>query len=93
MKATSIIGIGAIGFAILAILAIVLAGGWMEDDLAERSNNRLTETGLDWASVEMDGRDAVLSGTAPDAKTAEKAIQIVSDIWGVRVVSDETAKP
>ncbi len=93
MKATSIIGIGAIGFAILAILAVILAGGWMEDDLAERSNKELSGAGLDWASVEMDGRDAVLSGTAPDAEAAEKALQVVSDVWGIRVVNDETAKP
>lgn len=93
MKATSIIGFGAACFVLLAILTIVLAGGWIEDNLAERSLDDLKAAGQEWASVDMDGRDAILSGTAPDADAAKSAIEVVSDIWGVRVVKDDTAKP
>ena len=93
MKATSIIGFGAVCFALLAILTVILAGGWIENDLAERSRNDLSAAGQEWASVEMDGRDATLTGTAPDADAAKNALDIVSDIWGVRVVTDGTEKP
>lgn len=93
MKATTIMGLGAIGFALLALLAIVLAGGWMEDDLAGESRADLEANGQGWASVEMDGRDATLTGSAPDAAAAEQAMKTVADVWGVRVVHDETVKP
>lgn len=93
MKATSIIGFGALCFVLLSLLTIVLAGGWIEDDLAEKSKDDLKAAGQEWASVAVNGRDATLSGTAPDADAATKAIEVVSDIWGVRVVTDETAKP
>jgi len=93
MKATSIIGFGAVCFVLLAILTIILAGGWIEKDLEERSQDDLKSAGQEWASVDMSGRDAVLIGTAPDADAAKNAIQVVSDIWGVRAVSDGTEKP
>jgi hypothetical protein len=93
MKATSIIGLGAVCFVLLAVLAIVLAGGWIEDDLAERSLVDLKAAGQEWASIDMDGRDAILFGTAPDGDAAANALDVVSDIWGVRVVRDEMTKP
>ena len=93
MKATSIIGLGAVCFVLLAVLTIVLAGGWIEDDLAGRSLDDLKAAGQEWASIDMDGRDAILSGTEPDANAAESAIEVISDIWGVRAVKDETTKP
>jgi osmotically-inducible protein OsmY len=93
MKATTIIGIGLVGFALLALLTIVLAGGWIQDDLAERSQGELEAEGQSWAAVAMNGRDAVLSGTAADADSAKKAMDAVARVWGVRAVQDETATP
>jgi OOP family OmpA-OmpF porin len=93
MKATSIIGAGAVCFVVLAILAVVLAGGWIEDDLAARSLDDLKAAGQEWASIDMDGRDAILSGTAPDAEAASSAVEVVSNIWGMRRVQDETIRP
>ncbi|MGI9436611.1 MAG: hypothetical protein ACR2Q4_17585 [Geminicoccaceae bacterium] len=92
MKTTTILGLGSIGFVLLTMLAIVLAGGWIEDDLAKRSQAELEAAGQDWASVSMEGRDARLSGTAPAADAAKTAMTVVSDVWGVRIVADETAK-
>lgn len=92
MKATTILGLGLIGFVLLALLTIVLAGGWIEDDLAERSREELEAVGQSWAAVDMQGRDAVLTGTA-DAGSAKQAMDAVVSIWGVRVVQDETTKP
>lgn len=93
MKATSIIGLGVVCFVLLAILTVVLAGGWIEDDLAERATDDLLAAEQDWASVTLEGRDVTLAGSAPDADSAEKALEVVSGIWGVRVVNDETVRP
>ena len=93
MKATTILGLGLVGFVLLALLTIVLAGGWIEDDLAERSRDELEAVGQSWAAVDMNGRDAVLSGTAADADATKQAVDAVANVWGVRTVQDETAKP
>lgn len=93
MKATTILGLGVLGFALLALLTVALAGGWIEDDLAERSRDELEAVGQSWAVVEMSGRDAVVSGTASDTDAAKQAMDAVATIWGVRTVHDETGKP
>ena len=93
MKTTTILGLGCIGFVLLCLLAIVLAGGWIEDDLTRHSSNQLEAVGQGWAVVEMDGQIATLTGTAPDASAAEQAIEAVANVWGVREVQDETTKP
>jgi len=93
MKTTTILGLGLVGFALLALLTIALAGGWIEDDLAERSLEELEAVGQSWAVVDMSGRDAVLTGTAADSDAVKQAIDAIADVWGVRVVEDGTAKP
>ena len=93
MKSTTILGLGLIGFVLLALLTIVLAGGWIEDDLADRSREELEAVGQSWAAVEMHGRDAVLTGTTADADAAKQAADAVASVWGVRTMRDETSKP
>lgn len=93
MKATTIMGLGLIGFVLLALLTIVLAGGWIEDDLAERNQEELEAVGQSWASIEMDGRNAILSGTAPDADAAQQAADAVASVWGIVAVEDQVTKP
>lgn len=93
MKATTILGLGLIGFVLLTLLTVVLAGGWIEDDLAERGQEELEAIGQSWASLEIDGRDATLSGAAPDTDTAKQAIDAVASVWGVRGVDDQMDKP
>lgn len=93
MKTTTILGLGLVGFVLLALLTILLAGGWIENDLAERSRAELEAIGQSWAAVEMHGRDAVVSGTATDPGAAEQAIDAVASVWGVRAVEDATSRP
>lgn len=93
MKSTTILGLGLVGFVLLALLTIVLAGGWIEDDLAERGQEELEAVGQSWAAVEMHGRDVILTGTASDAGAAQQAMEAVASVWGVRSVKDETTKP
>lgn len=84
MKTTTILGLGFLGFALLAVITIVLAGSWIEDDLAERSIERLEAAGIAGINVEINGRNAILSGD--NAEASEQAVQLVQEIWGVRGV-------
>jgi hypothetical protein len=93
MRTTTILGLGLIGFILLSLLTIVLASGWIEDDLADRSRNELDAIGQQWADIDVSGRDVTLSGTAPDAESSKNALDAVEAIWGVRVALDETSKP
>lgn len=93
MKETTILGLGLIGFVLLALLTIVLAGSWIDDDLARRSQDELVAVGQSWAAVDMHGRDAVLTGKTDSADAAKAAMDAVADVWGVRIVQDETTKP
>ena len=93
MKTTTILGLGLIGFVLLALLAIVLAGGWIQDDLADRSQEQLEAIGQSWAAVEVRGRDVVLTGSAANADEAQQAVDAVASVWGVRTAHDEITKP
>jgi len=93
MKTTSILGLGLIGFILLSLLTIVLAGGWIADDLMERSVDEINAAGQNWAEVSVSGRDVMVEGSAPDDDAMKQVLNIVEDIWGVRVAEDGAAKP
>lgn len=53
-----------------------------EQALREAALASLSEAGIDWAKVTMNGQKAVLSGTAPDAEAAERAAAVVrTSVW------------
>ncbi|NHK26839.1 BON domain-containing protein [Parvularcula flava] len=53
-----------------------------EQALREAALASLTEAGVGWANVTMNGQKAVLSGTAPDAEAAEAAATLVrTSVW------------
>lgn len=93
MKGTTILWSGVIGFVLIASLAVLLASGWIERDLRKRSLNNLQANGQDWANIEIDGQDATLLGSSPDADATNKALQVVADVWGIRSVHHQTEKP
>ena len=85
------------------LLGLLLLGGvlWyamkhyapnIESDLATRSNNALAEAGLgNQASVEIDGRDAILTGTVPGQSDSDRAEEVVASTIGVRSVENNLA--
>lgn len=93
MNETKILGLGLIGFVLLALLTILLSAGWIESDLAERSQVEVDALGQSWAAIEMHGRDAVITGTAPDGDAATAVENAVASVWGVRAIDDQTSKP
>ena len=62
----------------------------IEADLAQRTQNALEQSELGWAQVRFEGRDGVLRGRAGTQDDRRKAFRIVSDVWGVRTLKDET---
>lgn len=81
--------------AVLAVLVytMVLGVRWLspriEQDIAERVTTGLAEQGLLWADVGVEGRDVVLTGTAPDADAKARAMNVATRVFGVSKVKDQ----
>ncbi len=87
---------------ILSLLAILLLAyictknksPVIEDDLATLSGADLVSEGMGWANVSADGRDLLLTGTAPTEALRSQAGDIVKNVWGVRTVDNQlTVEP
>ena len=73
-------------FVALTIAAVFWSIGRFEADLTAAAELALAAEGLD-VGVEFDGRDAVLSGTVGADIQVDQAVQIVTEVPGVRTVS------
>ena len=71
------------------VLALGMTSAPIATDLETRSAASLSRTGFDWASVSIDGRDAILRGTATTQEMIDDAMLEVADLRGVRAVSSE----
>jgi outer membrane protein OmpA-like peptidoglycan-associated protein len=65
--------------------------GVVEQDLQQRTTQQFTDKNIDWTTVELDkqGRDAILSGNAPDTATHDQALNLAQEVYGVRHVSNK----
>ena len=87
---------GFTGVLIVGAIAIYSmdATGKIEADLQARADARLAETGLPWASVEIQGRDAILNGEAllpsERRRSSDNAARAIDAIPGIREVHDNT---
>ena len=81
--------------AILTLLAVYVQADRIRDDLVSRVESTLIGNNIDWADVEIDGRDVVLTGESPIEKLKPVAIELVRKTRGVRIVSSrlEVAEP
>ena len=75
-------------FACLYAAVLLMRTDAIENDLAERATQVLTENGFDTVRVEVDGRDVTLAGAARESKVAD-ALGLVATVWGVRVVASD----
>ncbi len=78
---------GIIAVVILTALSTWFKAEIVQDDLTAKATSDLSAN-HSWASVELDGRDLTLKGTAPSAEAASEALQIADDAYDVRIVSD-----
>ena len=87
--------------ALLSVGGAYLAVGWIENRSEELVNAELVDGGHDWAEVNVDGLQVLLSGTAPDEATRFRVVSAVGravdpdrivDDMGVQV-SERIAAP
>jgi OOP family OmpA-OmpF porin len=69
-------------------LAIRREAPLIEQDIRERAITALSDAGMDWARVNVDGRDVTLDGLAPSADARGEAHRLAAELEGVRVVQD-----
>ena len=74
-----------------------LAAWWLNSANVEREiglngTTGLKSAGADWAKVDLDGRDAVLSGEATSEDAVKAAIRALSATGGIRRVDAGQAK-
>ena len=69
-------------------LAIRREAPLIERDIRERAITALTDAGMDWARVNVDGRDVTLGGSAPSGEARGEARRLAMELTGVRVVHD-----
>ena len=80
--------LGLVPIAIMTWVAVQLEREGIESELAHRSGEVLKRSGFDWAKLHFVGRDAVMTGKAPDERDPAKALASLENVWGVRVAAD-----
>lgn len=70
----------------LGAAALLFNSGSLENELKAAAESQLSSGGAGWAAVSMDGRDAKLSGEAPEQDDIARAAQLVAGTYGVRRV-------
>src|SRR5262245_33320589 len=58
----------------------------LEQRLTGAAAAALRSAGVKWVNIEVDGRDARLSGEAPSAEAIRRAVQVVAGVHGIRLV-------
>lgn len=62
----------------------------VENDLRGKAEQVLIAADYSWAQVSAEGRDLTLTGTAPTEADQFKAIELVEDVYDVRIAIDQT---
>ncbi len=82
---------GIVPLLVLSWVAVQAEHGRLEKDLTERSAFLLAEQGYNWAMAEFKGRDAVLTGRAPQEGEPGKAADALGAMYGVRIVHNRAS--
>ncbi|GGA93305.1 hypothetical protein GCM10011491_21770 [Brucella endophytica] len=78
---------------VLTALATWFGAGPVQHDLVSRASAALVGNNQPWATVDADGRDLTLRGTAPDETAQAAATQVASAVPGVRAVDNQSVLP
>jgi len=79
---------GIIPLLVLSWVAVQAEHGRLERDLAARTSTALAQSGMVWAMAEFNGRDAILTGRAPEEGEPGKAAEALATVWGVRTIDN-----
>ncbi len=86
MRTMTVRLIGLLALAGVTALCVSINAPRIEAKLSQRANEALSELGAAWASVEVDGRDVLVRGAAPDEAAVDALRSRVGRIDGVRSV-------
>ena len=81
---------GLLTMALLSAFALWMKTDTIESDLLAKSSKALEKNNFTWVSVEMDGRDAVITGLAPSDESQSRSASLVDNTYDVRVVDNHT---
>lgn len=84
---------GLIPLVMVSWVAIQLERESIKEDLTERAKAALMASGSPWAGVDINGRDAVLTGRAIQDNEPPRAEETVRQVWGVREVENRAILP
>jgi OmpA-OmpF porin, OOP family len=78
---------------LIPLCAVFLVSAWwmqpaIEADLAARGTSGLAAAGLEWARIEISGRDARVLGEAPSPDSRALAVAAADRVFGIREVDD-----
>lgn len=90
MNRASILLLGVLAQCLLTALFVWRVVPSITDDIRARSDLALSARNVNWARVEVDGRDVTLSGLAPSDKQRQRAMNALAEVVGVRLVMDKT---
>lgn len=85
-----VLALGLLAWCALAVATLIFARGSVEEDLAQRAQDMLEQTGESWASARFEGRDAILEGESLAERARQKVHSSLLNLFGVRVVEDAT---
>ena len=81
---------GIIPVAMLSWIVVMTEHERIQADLKARAAEALSKSEMTWAGPAFSGRDGIVSGRAFTEGDPGKALQTVSNVWGVRIVEDRT---
>ena len=82
---------GVVPILVLSWVAVQAEQGRLEQDLADRARLAFVQSGLGWAMASFNGRDGLLTGTAPQEGDPARAADVLRGVWGVRKVDNKAA--
>ncbi|MBN8532566.1 MAG: OmpA family protein [Rhizobiales bacterium] len=81
--------LGLVPVAGLLLAAGLMRQGGVETDLTAKGAAQLAASGFPWAKVSMAGRDAILTGEAPEPELRGMAVAAADRVLGIRIVNDK----
>jgi outer membrane protein OmpA-like peptidoglycan-associated protein len=76
-----------VGVGLPFLAAVVVSGPLLKQALLSSTSNALATASGAWAKVDFNGRDARITGQAPDEEALNVALATVSQTPGIRIVS------
>ena len=82
--------LGIVGQIILTGLFVWRVVPTIADDIDRRGELALSARNLNWAQIEVDGRDVTLNGLSPSETQHQRALDALGTVAGIRRIDDQT---